>query len=145
SVEVGAEDMIALRNELSNRIQGGLLPLLHAAPERRPSSRPANDEAYKLFLRASATSNDPLPNKEALAMLERAVALDSSYAPAWNALSTRAYYDAEHSDGGDRALERSEAAASRALRIDRDFVDTAQQLSLISADLGGLEDARMKP
>ncbi|PYQ32392.1 MAG: hypothetical protein DMF57_13265 [Acidobacteria bacterium] len=144
SVEVGAEDMIALRNELSNRIQGGLLPLLHAAPERRPSSRPANDEAYKLFLRASATSNDPLPNKEALAMLERAVALDSSYAPAWNALSTRAYYDAEYSDGGDRALERSEAAASRALSIDPDFVDPAKQLILMRAERGDLENAWMQ-
>ena len=89
SVEVAGEDMIALRNELSNRIQGGLLPLLHAAPERRPSSRPANDEAYKLFLRAAATSNDPQPNKEALAMLERAVAIDPTYAPAWSLLGQR--------------------------------------------------------
>jgi serine/threonine protein kinase/tetratricopeptide (TPR) repeat protein len=141
SVEVAAEDMIALRNELSKRIQGGLLPLLHAAPERRPSSRPANDEAYNLFLRASATSNDPLPNKEALAMLERAVALDSSYAPAWNALSTRAFYDAEYSDGGDRALQRSEAAAGRALSIDPDFVDPAKQLILRRAERGDLENA----
>jgi eukaryotic-like serine/threonine-protein kinase len=141
SVEVAGEDMIALRNELSNRIQSGLLPLLHAAPERRPSSRPANDEAYNLFLRASATSNDPQPNKEALTMLERAVALDSSYAPAWNALSTRAYFDAEYSDGGDRALERSEVAASRALSIDPDFVDPAKQLILMRTERGDLENA----
>ncbi|HEY8847784.1 MAG TPA: protein kinase [Thermoanaerobaculia bacterium] len=141
SVEVGAEDMIALRNELSNRIQGGLLPLLHATPERRPSSRPANDEAYKLFLQASATSNDPQPNKQALAMLERAVAIDPTYAPAWNALSTRAYFDAEYSNGGDRALERSEVAASRALSIDPDFVDPAKQLILMRTERGDLENA----
>jgi len=141
SVEVAAEDMIALRNELSNRIQSGLLPLLHAAPERRQSSRPANDEAYNLFLQASATSNDPQPNKQALAVLERAVALDSSYAPAWNALSTRAHYDAEYSDGGDRALERSEVAAGRALSIDPDFVDPAKQLILMRTERGDLENA----
>ena len=77
-------------------------------------------------------------------MLERAVALDSSYAPAWNALSTRAYYDAEYSDGGDRALERSEAAASRALSIDPDFVDPAKQLILMRAERGDLENAWMQ-
>jgi serine/threonine protein kinase len=141
SVEVAAEDLIALREALSNRIERGLLPLLHAAPERRASSRPANDEAYNLFLRASATSSDPQPNKQALAMLERAVVLDSSYAPAWNALSTRAYYDAEYSDGGDRALERSEVAAGRALSIDPDFVDPAKQLILMRTERGDLENA----
>jgi len=61
---------------LSNRIRGGLLPLLSAAGDPRGPNRPRNDEAYSLFLRAAAISHDSAPNSEAITMLERAVALE---------------------------------------------------------------------
>ena len=100
SIDVPAQDLIAIREQIGNRVRSGLLPLLNAGGGAE-STRPQNDEAYALFLRASATSNDPTPNKEALAMLERSVALDPTYAPAWAALSARAYYDATYANGGE--------------------------------------------
>ena len=44
------------------------------------------------------------PNKDAIAMLEQAVALDPNYAPAWEALGRRYYFDAIYSGGGRRDM-----------------------------------------
>jgi serine/threonine protein kinase len=139
SIEVAAEDLMAMRNEISNRIRGGLLPLLHA--ESKEGSRPHNDEAYALFLRAAAMSNDPQPNKQAVAILERAVQLDPSYAPAWVALSARAYFDGEYSDGGSAAFDRAKVAVDRALSIDPDLVDAAKRRTIMAVENGDIENA----
>ena len=138
SLDVPSEDLIAMRNGLSDRIRIGLLPLLHVAEQSEPS-RPHNDEAYALFLRAAAMSNDPQPNKQALAALERAVQLDPSYAPAWAALSRRAYYSGSYGDGGEAAFRRAEIAADRALTIDPDFVTAATRKISMVVEKGDLE------
>src|SRR5207249_143561 len=117
-----AEDLIAMRNELSNRVRVGLLPKLNAAADPREISQPRNDEAYALFLRSAPATSDPGPNKEALAMLERSTQLDPTYAPAWQALGQRYYWDAQYGDGGVAALRRAEDANNRALSIDPDLV-----------------------
>jgi hypothetical protein len=54
-------------------------------------TRPKSEEAYDLYLRSIAVPRDVAPNKGAIAMLERAVAIDPSYAPAWEALGLRYY------------------------------------------------------
>ena len=41
-------------------------------------------------------------------MLERAVGLDPTYAPAWEALGFRYYYDSTYSNGGEAMYQRSE-------------------------------------
>jgi TolB-like protein len=143
SLEAPAEDLIAMRNEMSNRVRAGLLPSLNAGQQSEPN-RPRNDESYTLFLRASAMSQDPQPNKEALALLERAVALDPSYAPAWAAISARAYNDSEYSDGGDAARHRAEAAATRAMSLDGDLVDPPRRLIIMRVESGDLENGYLQ-
>ena len=66
-------------------------------------TRPRSEEAYDSYLRSIAVQHDPAPNKDAIAMLERAVGIDSSYAPAWEALGLRCYYDATY--GGRRRAD----------------------------------------
>jgi hypothetical protein len=48
-------------------------------------------------------------------MLERAVGMESTYAPAWQALGIRYYYDSQCSDGGEEAFQKSTADYERAL------------------------------
>ncbi|MGZ4810265.1 MAG: protein kinase domain-containing protein [Thermoanaerobaculia bacterium] len=141
SIDVPAEDLIAMRSELSKSIGSGLLPRLNVRADTREQNRPSNDEAYALFMRATAMSNDIAPNKQALALLERAVQLDPLYAPAWSALSARSYYDGEYSDGGEAAIARAEAAADRALAIDPDLVDAAKRRVVLLTERGDLESA----
>jgi tetratricopeptide (TPR) repeat protein len=72
--------------------------------------------------------HDPLPNKDGIAMLERAVGLDPSYAPAWCSLGVRYHYDAAYSNGGEAMRERSNAALERALALDPNFIVAASWL-----------------
>ncbi|MEK6372126.1 MAG: protein kinase [Acidobacteriota bacterium] len=141
SIDVEAEDLIAMREQLAGRIRGGLLPLLRAAGSPLDANRPRNDEAYALHLRAAAMSQDSQPNAEALAMLERAVALDPGYAPAWSALSLRAYLAAEYGEGGAAAYNRAEETAARALKIDPDLLDASRRLSQLQVEKGDLQGA----
>jgi eukaryotic-like serine/threonine-protein kinase len=142
SSSVPAEDFIALREQISSRLRGSLLPLLGASTaSEKASTSPGNPEAYALFLRATAMSRDPAPNKQAIPLLERAVGLDPSYAPAWNELGKRYYYDGTYSDGGPRAFERSRASHERAHRLDPAFEDATANLILLDVEGGDLSGA----
>ncbi len=74
-------------------------------------------------------------------MLERAVGIDPSYAPAWEALGVRYYYDGEFADGGEQMVKRSESAYERALALDPNLILAASQLITIRADRGEVGNA----
>jgi len=129
TMTVAAPDMIAMRGEITAKVRQGLAPALGAGTNSAEgATRPKNEEAYDLYLRSIALPHDPLPNKDAIAMLEHAVGLDPNYAPAWGALALRYHYDAAYSNGGDAAFQRSNSAFERALRLDPNLVSAAGQL-----------------
>ena len=116
---VAAPDMIAMRGQITVKVRQGLVPALGAgADSAEGATRPKNEEAYDLYLRSIAVPHDPAPNKDGIVMLERAVGLDPSYAPAWNALGRRYHYDSAYSNGGQAAFQRANAAFERALALD---------------------------
>src|ERR1700689_2947003 len=116
TMTVAAPDMIAMRSEITAKVRQRLVPALGAGTDTSEgATRPKNEEAYDLYLRSIALPHDPAPNKDAIAMLERAVGLDPSYAPAWGALALRYHYDSAYSNGGDAAFQRSNSAFERAL------------------------------
>ena len=119
-VTAKAEDLIGLQEQLSSQVQHGLLPILGGAAGAAESaaSRPKNQQAYDFYLRSVAVPHDPAPNKEAIKMLEWAVGIDPSYAPAWEALGQRYYFDSIYSDGGEEKFQRSNAAYERAVTLD---------------------------
>src|SRR5262249_24370381 len=85
TLTIAGQNMIAMREQVLSRISTGLVPALRpTASSSDTGSQPKSEEGYDLFLRSAAVSHDPLPNKEAITMLEQAVGLDSSYAPAWD-------------------------------------------------------------
>ncbi len=134
-VNVAAQDLIGLREQINARIREGLLPILDAsATSAEIATQPQNAEAYDLYLRSLAVPRDPSPNKQTIVMLERAVALDPSYAPAWAALGTRYYYDGEYSDGDLAAFEQAESANRRALALDPDLISAAFNLVVLETE-----------
>jgi eukaryotic-like serine/threonine-protein kinase len=142
TLSVAGQNMIAMREQVLTRIGTGLVPALRpAASKSEPGSQPKSEEGYDLFLRSAAVPHDPSPNKEAIKMLERAVGLDPSYAPAWDALGNRYYYDAAYSDGGQAAFDRSNAALERAKALDPDLVSAVVNLSINWVERGELEKA----
>jgi serine/threonine protein kinase len=123
TMTVAAPDLIAMRNQITAKVRQGLVPALGAGVDAgEAATHPKNEEAYDLYLRSIALPHDPQPNKDAIAMLERAVGLDPSYAPAWGYLGVRYHYDAAYSNGGDAVRERGDAALERAISLDPNYI-----------------------
>lgn len=141
TVSVPAQDLIAMRAETISLTRKRLLPILNAsAPAASPATEPKNREAYDLFLRSAALSRDPLPNKQSVLLLERAVALDPGYAPAWAALGRR-YYTSFTWAGSEAEFLRSRQAYKQALRLDPNLVEAAADVVTQRAEIGDLNAA----
>ena len=142
TVTAPAEDLIALQAQMAAQIRQGLLPALGATGDfLDTSTRPKNAEAYDLYLHSLALPHDAGPNKDAIAVLERVVAVDPTYAPAWEQLGLRCYFDADYSDGGEPMFERSNKACERALDLDPNRVTAARQLIANRVERGELGKA----
>ena len=131
SLNVAAPDMLAMRTQITAKVREGLLPALGVgADAAETSTRPKNEEAYDLYLRSLALPHDPSPNKEGIAILERAVGLDPTYAPAWANLGRRYYLDSQYGDGGEAMFQKSNTALDRALALDPNLdLAIAQQVA----------------
>ena len=140
TTSVPAGDLIAMQRQLSARIRQGLLPALTSGPAGlETGTQPRNREAYDLYLRSAGIPHDPGPNRQAIATLERSVSLDPNYAPAWDALGMRYYYDAAYSNGGDAMFRKAGEAYAKAVALDPNFIAAAAKLvrnNVESGDLG---------
>jgi eukaryotic-like serine/threonine-protein kinase len=137
-----AEDLIALQTQVAAKMRQGLLPALGAAGDfLETGSRPKNAEAYDLYLHSLALPHDAGPNKDAIAVLEHVVQVDPTYAPAWEQLGLRSYYDADYSDGGETMFQRSNEAYERAVSMDPNRVVAAGQLIANRVERGELGKA----
>jgi eukaryotic-like serine/threonine-protein kinase len=145
SVTAPVNDLISLQNKLTTQVQQGLLPALGVAGGTlTTASRPKSQEAYDLYLHSVALPHDPEPNKDAIAVLEHVVGVDPDYAPAWEALGQRCYYDSIYGGGGEKMFQRSNAADERALALDPNLVSAASNLitnRVERGDLGRAYDA----
>jgi eukaryotic-like serine/threonine-protein kinase len=135
-------DFIALQEVLTKQVRTGLLPVLGSGTEfLETSTPPKNQEAYDLYLRSAAVPHDEKPNKQAISMLERAVGLDQSYAPAWQALGIRYYFDSQYSSGGEETFQKSNSSCERALALDPNLILAASQLITNRVERGDLSKA----
>jgi tetratricopeptide (TPR) repeat protein len=135
-----AENLIGLNQQLTSQVQNGLLPILGGAAGSvdAAASRPKNQQAYDLYLRSVAVPHDPAPNKEAIKMLEWAVGIDPSYAPAWEALGQRYYFDSLYGGGGEEMFQRSNHSYERAIALDPNRVMAASSLITARVERGEL-------
>ena len=140
SIAARTDDPLAVRDQLISLIRNGLLPALGTGAPTATHARPRNAEAYAVYLKSLAISSDPAPNREAIAMLERASAIDPDYADMWVSLADRYYYDGHYGGGGSGALRRSEAAARQALALDPNYMVAAVRLLSLQVEAGRLQD-----
>jgi serine/threonine protein kinase len=135
-----ADNLIGLQEQLTSQVQHGLLPILGggAGAVDASASRPKNQQAYDFYLRSIAVPHDPGPNKEAIKMLEWAVGIDPTYAPAWEALGQRYYFDSTWGGGGEEMFQRSNVAYERAVTLDPNRVMAASNLITNRVERGEL-------
>jgi eukaryotic-like serine/threonine-protein kinase len=133
------DDLIGLQEQLTAQLQHGLLPVIGGGGgEVVAASRPKNQQAYDLYLRSVAVPHDPKPNQEAIKMLEWAVGIDPTYAPAWEALGQRYYFDSTYGSGGEEMFQRANAADERAISLDPNRVLAASSLITNRVERGEL-------
>ena len=136
-----ADDLIKLQSTMTAQVNQGLLPAIGMAGQLASESHPHDPAAYDLYLHSLALSHDPAPNKDAIVVLEHAVQSDPNYAPAWEELGTRYYYDYSYSDGGEDMFQRSTKAYERALALDPNRIVAAGQLITNRVERGELGKA----
>ena len=141
TVTAAKMDMIGIRKQITGQVERGLLPLLGTATPVDSVTHPRNEEAYDLYLRSVAVPHDAASNKEAIAMLERAIGMDPNYAPTWEQLGLRYYFNATYSTGGETMFQRSNTALERALARDPNLIFAAGQLITNRVERGELGKA----
>ncbi|HET7215472.1 MAG TPA: winged helix-turn-helix domain-containing protein, partial [Terriglobia bacterium] len=146
TVRGSSTDLPAIQRQIAVRVQRGLIPALGANPGSGAFPIAShNAEAYELYLRA-VSEGDPQStfsarNKEAIRLLERAVALDPGYSSAWVTLGHRYYYDSGLGGGGEPARLRAKAALRRAMALDPGRIDAASDLVNMESEEGDLNQA----
>jgi serine/threonine protein kinase/tetratricopeptide (TPR) repeat protein len=142
TMNVPVADLVAMREQVTSKVRQGLIPALGATNAGNENgTRPTNEEAYDLYLRSVALAHDGDQNRQAVRMLERSVGLDSTFAPAWSALGKRYYYEEEYGIGATGTMSRTVPAFRRALSLDPNLEDAAQQIVSLDTDAGKLAQA----
>ena len=142
TMNLPAEDLVAMREQVTSRVRQGLIPALGANNSPADNgTRPTNEEAYDLYLRSVALAHDGEQNREAVRMLERSVGLDPTFAPAWSALGKRYYYEEEYGVGATGTMSRTIPTLRRALSLDPNLEDAEQQIVSLDTDAGKLSEA----
>jgi DNA-binding winged helix-turn-helix (wHTH) protein/tetratricopeptide (TPR) repeat protein/TolB-like protein len=140
-ISVPANDLLAMRGRITEGVQQGLLPALGASAGAPTGSTPAHAEAYRLYLRSLELPQQPQPTERAIEMLERAVALEPGFAPAWHALGLRYYAHGTWFAGAEPSRQKSLAAHRKALELDPDLISAAKNIVTARAESGDLAGA----
>jgi TolB-like protein/cytochrome c-type biogenesis protein CcmH/NrfG len=129
SVDVTSKDLLTLRQELTAGLQKGLLPALGVSNVELSRTKPKNQEAYQLYLRSQDAPYWSVErNHDALDMLEKSVALDPGYAPAWLALGMHYANESDTHTAGEEMYARTIAALQRAHQLDPDLLTVSTML-----------------
>src|SRR5215813_3020266 len=135
-------ELIALQSELQKQVQQGFVTALgYAGGVMDTSTYPQNPEAFDLYLRSIAIAHDSGPNAQGINMLEQAVKLDPMYAPAWDALGQRYYFEAVYAEGGPEIYKRSDEAFQQALNLEPSRMSAALGLVRNQVEKGELSKA----
>jgi DNA-binding winged helix-turn-helix (wHTH) protein/tetratricopeptide (TPR) repeat protein len=140
-ITVPAGDLLAMRGRIAEHVQKGLLPAFGAFATPPSGSTPSHDAAYQLYLRSLALPQQPTSTERAVEMLEQAVVLDPTFAPAWNALGLRYYDYGTYGAGREPARQKSLAAHRKALELDPDLSSAARNIVTHRTEAGDLEGA----
>jgi len=139
-ITVPAGDLLAMRGRIEEGVQQGLLPAL-GARATTSGSTPAHDETYQLYLRSLAIPQQPKPTERAIEILEQVVAMEPTFAPAWEALGLRYYAVGTWYAGGEPARQKSLTAYRKALELDPDLILAARSVVTHRTESGDLEGA----
>jgi DNA-binding winged helix-turn-helix (wHTH) protein/TolB-like protein/tetratricopeptide (TPR) repeat protein len=141
SVTVSPQEMIKLHDKLAAIASQGLLPAMNVAGTSLAEiPSPQNEQALDLFLHSLSIPLDPKPNLLAIKKLEESVAINGSYAPAWQQLAWRYYMDFHYGNGGGAAIAKSLEASKHQSELDPDTPPVSITIHVEQGDLNAAYD-----
>jgi len=131
------EDVFELQEEVAISVAGVIEPALQAAESARSANRPTSDlSAYDAYLRAYAmfSASHHRQTRQALALLEEAIARDPRYGPALGFAATCCMHLATDAEAPDRDANRQKGIdfGRRAVGVARDAPTVLTQAALVS-------------
>ena len=142
--DVKAADLIAIQDQISQRITEKLRLKVNGPDQGRPAKRPTeNVEAYKLYLKGRWFWNkfNAEGREQAISCYQQAIKLDPDYALAYSGLAD--VYMVYTSVPRPEAYRNAKAAAEKALELDSSQGEAHATLGVIKAhydlDLAGAE------
>jgi TolB-like protein/Tfp pilus assembly protein PilF len=128
------DDIFAVQEEIAAAVVAQMkITLLGSAPRVQKTS----PEAYALFLQARQLARLYTRRgiEESIALNQRALAIDPSYAPAWNGLAANYIEQADVGHGPrtpDEAFRLAREAIDKALKIDPEYAEAYVSLGVIA-------------
>ena len=102
---------------------------------------PANPLAYQYYLRSLSHPHGYAGSELAFPLLEKCIALDPGYAPAWAALGERRETAAVYALGGAEKVKEAEQAFAKALSMNGRLLDALSGLARLYTDVGQSDKA----
>jgi eukaryotic-like serine/threonine-protein kinase len=144
TVQAPLGDLFQMQDDIARRVVEGLaLPLTGERPSAS-SDRPANPQAYELYLKANdlARTYDKMPR--ALALYEQAVELDPGYAPAWARLGRCLRVIGKYINPTPDSDARAEEAFARAIALNPRLSLAHKFYANLEADTGRGREAMVR-
>jgi serine/threonine protein kinase len=141
--QVALDDIFQFQDELAARIVSSLeLPLTAREHRLMHQEVPASPRAYEWYLRAVQIGGRPSQWKEARDLLERCVAEDTRYAPAWARLGRMYRVLAKFGEtSGTSDYGHAEAAFQKALQLSPELGLAHAGYAALEVDLGRAPEA----
>jgi TolB-like protein len=130
--DASLEDVFELQDQVAISVAGVIEPALQAAETARSANRPTSDlTAYDLYLRAYAIyfASHPRQMRQALALLEEAIARDPQYGPALGFAAQCCMHLA-----GEASAPHRDAIRKKGIDFGRRAVELAENAPSVLAD-----------
>lgn len=126
------KDVFAVRSEVAETVAKALRVTLNPEEHRSIALNPTDDvEAYQLYLKARYALNTLDDWDATLGYLERAIALDPTYALAWLGLAEYFVWSTDWGIPAIEALPRAREAARKALVLDPTLAEAHAWLGMV--------------
>ena len=141
AIQVKYDKLLTVQDRVAQEVVDGLaLQLSPAEAKRINADKPADTKAYEYYLRGvDLYSLNEFGN--AVDMLEKSIALEPGYAPAWANLGRAYTTNASLQFGGQKQYAKARAAYERAIALDPGLVEAQVYLANLLTDTGSAEQA----
>lgn len=136
-IEVAYQDAFEMQDLVSERLLARLEISFSEAEQNRMTANISQDPlAYEYYLRSLSYPEDADGNRLAINMLRQSTKLDSTFAPAWDALGRRAQLMGYWDLGGEMVSNEARAFYLKALELNPELLSALAHLSSLYTEFG---------